>query len=83
MRKKKNKQLIKLILAKSKEICKSISKSQNTKRGRPKVYEDYIIISALLIKTKVPVYGSCGAPFVLPFCRGVFMSVQNQTFGIF
>lgn len=51
MRKKKNKQLIKLILTKSKEICKSISKSQNTKRGRPKVYEDYIIISALLIKT--------------------------------
>ncbi len=50
LRARNNELLIKLIIAKSKEICKSLKPSQATK-GRPKVYEDYIIIAALLIKT--------------------------------
>ncbi len=51
MRIKNNKRLIKLILKKSREICKSLKKRKKQKRGRPPLYEDHIIVSALLIKT--------------------------------
>ena len=51
MRIKNNKRLIKLILKKSREICKSLKKRKKRKRGRPPLYEDHIIVSALLIKT--------------------------------
>lgn len=49
MRVRNDKKLIKLILAKSGQICKT-SESRTKRRGRPKVYEDYIILSALLLK---------------------------------
>ncbi|AAC07367.1 IS5-like element ISAae1 family transposase [Aquifex aeolicus] len=50
MRTRNNKQLIKLILTKSREICNTIRPSQYNKRGRPRVYEDHLIVAALLIK---------------------------------
>ncbi|RMH79403.1 MAG: hypothetical protein D6674_07835 [Acidobacteria bacterium] len=50
MKAKHKKHLIKLIIAKSKQICKSLKPTSRT-RGRPKVYKDHIIIAALLIKT--------------------------------
>jgi len=51
MRIRHNKELIKLILAKAEELCKTIkTKPQKTKRGRPRKYEDHIVIFALLLK---------------------------------
>ncbi len=49
MRTKNNKQLIKLILNKSKELCNSIS-PKPSKRGRPPKYQNHLILFAMLIK---------------------------------
>ncbi len=49
MRTKNNKKLIKLILAKSKQLCHSI-KNKQSKKGRPPTYPNHIIIFALLLK---------------------------------
>jgi len=50
MRTRNNKQLIELILTKSREICNTLRPSQHSKRGRPRAYEDHLIVAALLIK---------------------------------
>ncbi len=50
MKVKHKKFLIKLIISKSKKICKTLKSTPKT-RGRPKLYPDYIIVAALLIKT--------------------------------
>jgi len=41
---------MKLILTKSREICNTLRPSQHSKRGRPRAYEDHLIVAALLIK---------------------------------
>ena len=50
MRIKNNKALPNLILKWSKNICNQLNKNSKTKRGRPPVYEDYLVVSALLLK---------------------------------
>ena len=50
MRIKNNKALSNLILKWSKNICNHLTKESKRKRGRPPVYEDYIVVSALLLK---------------------------------
>jgi len=52
MRIKNNKALAKLVLEKSRQICKTL-KNKERKRGRPPVYEDNLIVAALLIKVLV------------------------------
>ena len=49
MKTKNNKELIRLILVKSRQLCKTI-KSRPPKRGRPPTYPDHIILFALLLK---------------------------------
>ncbi len=50
MKIKNNKALPKLILIWSKRICNSFKKDKKPKRGRPPLYQDQIIIAALLLK---------------------------------
>ena len=50
MKIKNNKALPKLILIWSKRICNSFKKNQKPRRGRPPLYQDQIIIAALLLK---------------------------------
>jgi len=51
MRIRNKKELIKLILAKVEELCKTIkTKPPKTKRERPPKYPDHIILFALLLK---------------------------------
>jgi len=49
MRTKNNKELVRLILVKSRQLCKTI-KSRPPKRGRPPTYPDHVILFALLLK---------------------------------
>ena len=50
MKIKNNNTLPKLILRWSKHICDHIKRESKPRRGRPPVYEDHIIIAALLLK---------------------------------
>jgi len=49
MRTRNNKRLIKFILTKAKQLCQALE-TASPKRGRPKLYHDYIIVFALLLK---------------------------------
>ena len=50
MKIKNNKALQKLILRWSKHICDRLKKESKPKRGKPPVYENHIIVAALLLK---------------------------------
>jgi len=49
MKTRNNKKLMKFILVKVKQLCQTLE-TASPKRGRPKLYHDYIIVFALLLK---------------------------------
>jgi len=50
MKIKNNKVLVELILKWSKHVCNNPKKENKRRRGRPPVYQDHLIVAALLLK---------------------------------